>query len=176
MAPLPVYRFIFRATPDGSIWCRGSSVADNSAFFEDATGCASVMLELRNDTDTALTRMIGVADEYTAIEPLHFVNFTDTDDELLIGKEEEEEKEEDDQEPRPWSVAPRVVRLRDDIVTDTLFEGIRIREIHLREGMSVGAGVEGLDALHMYITPGQCVRVIARWFPGMSSPSCALLV
>jgi hypothetical protein len=125
---------------------------------------------LRNDTDNALVPMIGLADEYSAIDGgsgssfgsfgdvgtrLHFVNFTDTDDEIL-----DPDREDNDSGNR------RVVHTRrDDFVSDTLFEGVRIREVNLGEGMSVGAGLAGYDALHVYIDPRETVRVVARWYP-----------
>jgi hypothetical protein len=179
MAPLPEFHFTLRY----------DALTEDFSWFKSRSGCCyhqysqvpmfrsldemeagdrpgdhvEAILDLRNDTDTALLPMIGIGDEYFGLGaslPLHFVNFTDTDDEYIAGLHEYEED-------AFLSRRHVIMQHRPGIINDTLFEGIRIREMDLGADsplMSVGAGMQGVDALFIHIAPGTRTRLKARWW------------
>jgi hypothetical protein len=134
------------------------------------------ILDLKNDTDTSLVSMLGIGDEYFGLStfPLHFVNFTDMDDEVLVDTDTDTDLSDTDTDTEisdtdPEGLDRRLVMLknRPGVIYDTVFQGVRIRELYL-DGQShlksVGAGVPGLDGLFIYIEPGSRTRLKARWW------------
>jgi hypothetical protein len=180
MAPQPVLSFHLRKIEEEFLWfrsreCRRGSapsfrVLDEMELGQRTGQYIEAILDLANTTDTALIPMIGLGDEYVALEshPLYFVNFTDTVDENIEGLFKEED---DEGEPTKASSARRDVVLQRTSpvapIYDTLFEGIRIREIYAdaySATTSVGAGRPGWDSLFIYIRPQSRTRLKVRWW------------
>lgn len=182
MAPLPELSFHLRSVDGELLWFRsrvprGSSPAPSFRVLDEMElghrpgRYIEAILDLANLTDTALVPMIGLGDEYVALEshPLYLVNFTDTDDEHFEGTHKEDD---DDDDGKDASVRDVVLQLADVVlpgatVRDTLFEGIRIRELFVDADStttSVGAGRPGWDALFIHIGPQSRTRLKVRWW------------
>jgi len=192
MAPLPELHFVLRydSLTEDFLWFRSRvthtsfspvrmfDILEEMEVGDRPGDYIEAILVLKNDTDTSLVSMLSVGDEYFGLDsPLHFVNFTDIDDEIMLGVDTDagirtsdtDTESELDSESETESSHKRLVTLkfRPGVVYDTLFQGIRIREMHLDHDSplkSVGAGVPGLDGLFIYIEPGSRKRLKARWW------------
>ena len=189
MAPLPELHFVLRydSVTEDYLWFRSRvpstcsevrmfDILEEMEVGDRAGDYIEAILDLKNDTDTSLVSMLGIGDEYFSLStfPLHFVNFTDMDDEVLVDTDTDTDLSDTDTDTEisdtdPEGLDRRLVMLknRPGVIYDTVFQGVRIRELYL-DGQShlksVGAGVPGLDGLFIYIEPGSRTRLKARWW------------